>query len=214
MTNVLKNKEFAGADSALDNPRLSSSLAVMLKHSHDQLEEAERTINRHEKRIRELEALAATDSLTGLMNRRAFEKALEQEVSRIQRGNSPGAVLVMIDLDRFKGINDTLGHSAGDACLKELAQKLNGLVRLTDAAARMGGDECALLFTHTTAEKLGARLSKIRGELSGLSFEWQDLRVPFAASAGWCEITEGTTATQAVIVADEDLYRQKASRKH
>jgi diguanylate cyclase (GGDEF)-like protein len=212
MTTVLKSKEFN--DQTTENPRLSASLAAMLKHSHDQLEEAERTISRHEKRIRELEALAATDPLTGLMNRRAFEKALEQEVSRIQRGNSPGAVLVMIDLDRFKGINDTLGHTAGDACLKELAQKLNGLVRLTDAAARLGGDEYALLFTHTTAEKLGARLSKIRGELSGLSFAWQDLHVPFAASAGWCEITEGMTATQAVIAADEDLYRQKASRSN
>ena len=193
--------------------RMNSSLSVMLKHSHDLLEEAERKIEKQEKRIRELEALAATDPLTNVMNRRSFDKALEQEISRITRGNSIGALLVVIDLDRFKGINDTLGHGAGDACLKALADKMNALVRLTDAAGRLGGDEFALLFTHTTVEKFGHRLQNIRAELSALHFYWQDATVPFGASTGCVEITEGMTSSEAMILADEDLYRQKQNRR-
>jgi diguanylate cyclase (GGDEF)-like protein len=199
----------------IENPRLAGNMTALLKQSHDLLENAERTIAKQQKRIAELEALAATDPLTGLMNRRAFDLFLQQEVSRIERGNSPSAILIMIDLDRFKGINDTLGHGAGDACLKTIAQKLNALVRLTDGAARLGGDEFALLFTHTTLEKLGTRLDKIRGELSAMRFQWLDADLPFSASTGWTEITEDMTAEQAYCAADENLYRQKniGSRK-
>jgi diguanylate cyclase (GGDEF)-like protein len=208
-TNAINTETLA----EIENPRLAGNMTALLKQSHDLLENAERTIAKQKKRIAELEALAATDPLTGLMNRRAFDLFLQQEVSRIERGNSPGAILIMIDLDRFKGINDTLGHGAGDACLKTIAQKLNALVRLTDGAGRLGGDEFALLFTHTTLEKLGTRLDKIRGELSAMRFQWLDADLPFSASTGWTEITEGMTAEQAFCSADENLYRQKNTGK-
>jgi diguanylate cyclase (GGDEF)-like protein/PAS domain S-box-containing protein len=99
-----------------------------------------------------LEELADHDSLTGLFNRRRFEEELSKEVTRAARNQSPGAVL-LIDLDRFKDVNDRFGHRAGDALLRTVAQALRHRVRETDVLARLGGDEFAVILPQTDLEQ-------------------------------------------------------------
>ncbi|MEO6715485.1 MAG: GGDEF domain-containing protein, partial [Mycobacteriales bacterium] len=99
-----------------------------------------------EARLRdELTALARTDPLTGLLNRRGLEEALDRETARARR--TGGSVcLALIDLDRFKGLNDTRGHAAGDAALRDIGDLLTLGLRTNDVAGRWGGDEFAVVF--------------------------------------------------------------------
>src|SRR4051794_699351 len=94
--------------------------------------------------------MARRDSLTGLANRRVFGEVLEQMTARAHRGGTSFAVLYL-DFDRFKDINDTLGHDAGDALLCEVAARLQGCMRDTDTVARLGGDEFAAILPRAAA---------------------------------------------------------------
>jgi diguanylate cyclase (GGDEF)-like protein len=102
--------------------------------------------------VARLERIALYDPLTGLANRLLFERRLRQEVRNVMTGQTTFAVL-MIDLDRFKQVNDTLGHSAGDQVLRETATRLLGAVRQGDTVARLGGDEFAVLQTGLDSER-------------------------------------------------------------
>ncbi len=95
----------------------------------------------------QLRLLSEHDPLTGLANRRGFEMFLEAAIARARRGNDRLAIL-LLDLDDFKSINDTLGHDAGDVVLKEIARRLNAAVRDSDLLCRLGGDEFAVLMTN------------------------------------------------------------------
>jgi diguanylate cyclase (GGDEF)-like protein len=104
-----------------------------------------------ERLLRELDAAARTDRLTGLANRRALDEDHRREAARAARTGEPLA-LVLIDLNRFKEINDLYGHAAGDAALVSVAESMRRVLRGTDFAARVGGDEFALLLPNTDAE--------------------------------------------------------------
>jgi len=103
--------------------------------------------------------LTTHDSMTGLLNRRGFDERYAATVRRVRRGNALAAVL-MIDLDRFKAVNDTLGHAAGDEVLKQVAHRLRGAVRYTDVAARLGGDEFAVLLARVADEAAAERVAR------------------------------------------------------
>ena len=111
----------------------------------------------------DLEYLAMHDGLTGLYNRLYFETELKQFSATASRGNGPHALLYL-DLDRFKVINDTLGHHHGDVVLRNISELLSSRLRETDFIARIGGDEFALLFPNTdqnTALTLSTNLCKL-----------------------------------------------------
>jgi diguanylate cyclase (GGDEF)-like protein len=99
-------------------------------------------------RMQELQRLASHDSLTGLKNRRRFEEDLRTELARSRRERQPGALL-MLDIDDFKGVNDTLGHPAGDRVIEEISRVLSDRIRETDVLARLGGDEFAIVLPGT-----------------------------------------------------------------
>ena len=109
-------------------------------------------IAERKERARQLEYLVDHDFLTGLYNRRWFERELAREVERAARYGTPGAVLV-IDLDHFKDINDIFGHQAGDDLLKGVAGLLRQRARQSDVLARLGGDEFALLLPQTPPDR-------------------------------------------------------------
>jgi diguanylate cyclase (GGDEF)-like protein len=111
---------------------------------------AERTVQLRDAQ-RELERMALSDSLTGLANRILLADRIEQAMARAERGSLPPSVL-LLDLDEFKFINDTLGHSAGDHVLVIVAQRLRSLVRETDTVARLGGDEFAIVLPEASEE--------------------------------------------------------------
>ncbi len=125
------------------------------------LRDAYAVIEAQRRRIEELEDLATKDELTGLSNRRGLMTAFSLENERIARGQSPGAVLVLIDLNKFKEINDTFGHDAGDAALRALSTTLLGFIRTTDHVARLGGDEFVVLLPTLDDPLIAARVAAV-----------------------------------------------------
>jgi diguanylate cyclase len=158
---------------------------------------------------RALDALNRTDALTGLANRRQIEASIEVEFQRCTRSGRP-AVLLMVDLDGFKAINDRLGHGVGDEVLRRVALAIRGCVREIDIAARLGGDEFLVLMPETAEDAAVCVASRIRAALAAQLFE----RAPdlhCTASIGVAEIAPGDrSALDGVERAALALYRAKA----
>lgn len=157
----------------------------------------------------DLEYLAKHDHLTGLPNRRVFEDALERELARALRSGH-GGVLLWIDLDDFKKVNDELGHQAGDRLLAEVATRLRATVRTGDEVARIGGDEFVLLLPETgleEAERIADRLLQALARIgAGISIPGFDVR----ASIGIvCFPADGDTAHRLLAHADITMYEVK-----
>ena len=122
----------------------------------------------HHQQVTKLRGLAATDALTGLTNHRGFQEILATELELARRAGLPLA-LVTMDLDNFKLVNDTHGHPFGDEVLRAVGKKLRGAVRATDTAARVGGEEFALILPGTdgeTAYRIAERARQAVGEVS------------------------------------------------
>jgi diguanylate cyclase (GGDEF)-like protein len=152
-----------------------------------------------------VEERALTDDLTGLANRRRFTEALTGELSRAERFGTP-VTLLLGDLDGFKLINDRLGHLAGDEALRTFARAVQRSTREIDLAARIGGDEFAVLLPETDAEGARQVAERIRLELR----EAGGLPEPITASYGVAEHIPSTSAEQLLAAADRCLYEAKA----
>lgn len=159
-----------------------------------------------------LDELARTDTLTGLLNRRAMSELLEAEAKRVERHGRPFAVLVA-DLDDFKGINDAYGHPVGDHALRSIAARLLGAVRAQDQVARWGGEEFLLLLPETdretglrVAERLRQAISDPPLELDGVTF-----RATATFGVEICE--QGSTVLATIRRADRALYAGKGHGK-
>lgn len=154
-------------------------------------------------------AMARTDGLTGLANRNTFNERLNMAFAATRRGGAPFAVFYM-DLDRFKSINDTLGHAAGDELLKETANRLRRVTRETDLVARLGGDEFAVLqMDIREAANAGDLARSIQGEMARpLHIDGNELRV--SCSIGICPWSPKDRDPESMLVqADLALYRAK-----
>ena len=153
--------------------------------------------------------LARTDALTGLANRRTFMERLDQAFAATRRGGNPFAVL-SLDLDRFKEVNDTLGHPGGDLLLRAVSERLRNAVRETDTVARFGGDEFMILQTDVTeAAAAGALGEKIRSIIAQ-PFVLGSNSVQVTASIGIVTFSGDIGSAEAVIdQADVALYRAK-----
>jgi len=159
-------------------------------------------------RAEEFERLAMIDPLTGLSNRRVAEGRLAAEASRSQRYGSPLTV-ISFDLDKFKQINDTHGHLAGDQVLKKFAARLSSAIRLSDFAARMGGDEFLVLLPECSTVQVGALLARLRP----METEYGGQKIPICFSAGWVGYEQGETTEQFLERADRTLYAEKRAGK-
>ncbi len=153
--------------------------------------------------------LARTDALTGLANRTVFIDRLRQAFAAAQHGSPPFAVLYL-DLDRFKDINDTLGHSAGDLLLKSVGERLKGCVRESDLVARLGGDEFSILqATLGDVASAGVLASKIRDVLSA-PYPVGDTEMRITVSIGISPYMSETAGPDEMLAqADIALYRAK-----
>src|SRR5690606_16138225 len=174
--------------------------------------EAQRRIERQEKRIRELESLSVTDELTGLLNRRGFDMHLGKALAQSRRGERRGVVL-MIDLDRFKQINDTYGHAAGDGFLQAVAAVLTADVRECDVVARIGGDEFTVLMTDLDGSNCAARAQALSDRLNSHSVDWHGTVLPISASVGYVEYASTDSPSEILQRADELMYLQKNARR-
>ncbi len=159
--------------------------------------------------------LAVTDELTGLANRRRFMELMRGEVQRARRFGRP-LTLLMIDLDRLKQINDGLGHAAGDAMLRGVADGIRASLRATDWAARLGGDEFAALLPETSREDALMVAERIRANVEKFSATLNGAIVHSTVSIGLVSRAAGevTDLPSFIHLADEALYQAKASGRN
>ncbi len=158
---------------------------------------------------------AVLDPLTGLMNRRAFDRRIREEVERTRRYGSPLS-LCMMDLDCFKDINDQYGHSAGDALLRAVAVLLKAELRSIDLAVRYGGDEFAMILPNTPKTDAWAVAEKVRDALSRLHVSTEtEATVHSTASIGIATVGEKTQhANDLLDAADRALYVAKRAGRN
>jgi len=156
----------------------------------------------------EFERLALIDPLTGLSNRRSAMDRLTAEASRSQRYGH-ALTVVALDLDKFKQINDTYGHLAGDLVLKEFALRLGLAIRLSDFAARMGGDEFLVLLPECSIGQVESFLARLRP----MDAEYDGQKIPIFFSAGWVGYERGESTEQFLERADRTLYAEKHAGK-
>jgi diguanylate cyclase (GGDEF)-like protein len=166
-------------------------------------------IARLEQRVAALDELAHHDALTNLPNRRSFERDLERMITRARRYRSC-CVLLYVDVDGLKQINDRLGHRAGDEALVQVARTLAQGLRRSDVVARIGGDEFAVLLetigeadARDTAERTAASIRE-----QAFLFEGESLSL--SAAIGVALIDGQDTIATAMTRADADMYRRKA----
>ncbi|HEB59662.1 MAG TPA: EAL domain-containing protein [Gammaproteobacteria bacterium] len=154
------------------------------------------------------------DSLTKLLNRRFFEDALEQEVRRLKRSDEKGA-LVYVDLDRFKYLNDTAGHIAGDQLLIEVGHQLSKCLRETDLLARIGGDEFAIILRNIGGDELHACADRFRKQLVDSPFVYNGRRYDVQASVGAVALDSNTVSTgEALANADIACHNAKKAGRN
>lgn len=193
--------------------RTMSASIAFIKWAQMKLEHAEIRLADQEKRIGLLEEQATHDALTDLLNRRGFFDAFNKEMDRTRRGHSEGGLLIMIDLDNFKVINDTYGHQAGDAALRMVAKTLMGNSRVMDSCARLGGDEFVLLLANTQRDKALVRAQNLIKQLNSLSLVWYGAEIPIRASLGLKDYNNEDTADHIFGAADHKLYANKRLNK-
>lgn len=153
--------------------------------------------------------LAHSDALTGLANRRSFEARFNEELQRAQRGRRPLA-LVLLDIDELKPINDTFGHASGDHLLRVVAAVLRAQTRAIDVAARIGGDEFALLLPDTEREGLGILMDRLTRDLCSQHVQGR----PPTVSAGVAIYPDdGRLSHELLERADAALYAAKRARR-
>ena len=153
-------------------------------------------------------AMARTDTLTGLSNRRAMQEALIKTASLSSRHKHPLSAL-MIDIDHFKGINDVHGHDAGDVAIRGVAQALVGAIRQGDMAGRWGGEEFLVLLPHTNQDAAREVAERIRNRIVGTVHSNGSSSAPVTVSVGVASL--GRTDTVALLRhADTALYAAKA----
>jgi diguanylate cyclase (GGDEF)-like protein len=152
--------------------------------------------------------LAMFDPLTGLYNRRYAEQRLKAEIARSERRGHP-LLVVLIDLNDFKQINDTYGHQAGDNVLKEFAKRLNRATRGSDLAARWGGDEFMMLLMDCEP----AQLPSILARLKGFEVTVHGRELPVSVSIGWKSYQPGDRVEDLIERADRMLYLNKGAAK-
>lgn len=157
----------------------------------------------------DLETLAMTDPLTGLLNRRAIEMAAKRVIAASER-NVKTVSAILIDLDGFKEINDTHGHACGDSALVAVARCIQGEIRQNDYAARLGGDEFVVLLPETALETAVAVAGRLRDAFSKMALLHGGERVPVKASFGVAQLVDPMHDWDALVSrCDHALYKVK-----
>ncbi len=158
----------------------------------------------------QLQRLARVDTLTGLANRRQFDELLEQALARHRRARRPLA-LIFLDIDHFKSINDTHGHGAGDAVLREFASRLQASLRATDVAARLSGDEFVVILDDLAAsgEAVGVATKLLQAIRVPMDVGDQALAVTASMGLAYLDGSADLGAKELMVRADRALYRAK-----
>lgn len=168
-----------------------------------------RDVTKERRLKRALSYQASHDALTGLINRREFDNKLQLAVQSAREGEGPHALLY-VDLDQFKVVNDTCGHSAGDRLLRDVTGILRQHVRAADTISRLGGDEFGVLVQHCSAEQAARIADNIRQAVRDYRFSWEQNSTSIGASIGVVEITSDSESVASLLsAADIACYAAK-----
>jgi diguanylate cyclase (GGDEF)-like protein len=163
-------------------------------------------------RVGELEARADIDPLLDILNRRGFERELKRALSHVKRYGTQ-AVLMFVDLDGFKGINDRYGHGAGDLLLKAVARELIGHVRASDIVGRIGGDEFGVLLWRLEGPQATAKARQLEAMIAQVGISHGKARIEVAASIGIAPLVEDASPADIIAAADQAMYARKDERR-
>jgi diguanylate cyclase (GGDEF)-like protein len=203
-----------GADDYLSKPFQDEELearifaALRVKAAHAELKERNHQL---ETMLHHVEALAITDALTGLFNRRRFADVLKREFAVTKRYRNTLSCL-MLDLDHFKRVNDQYGHDAGDQVLKEAARRISSSLREVDVPARYGGEEFAILLPHTGKREAFVVAERLRNAVKGVEFHFGGDTLRISASIGISGNIDVPTGQAEDLVKAADLALYEAKR--
>ena len=162
-------------------------------------------VSKESRLFRQLSYQASHDTLTGLINRREFENRLAGALDAIRGNAGETHALLYVDLDQFKVVNDTFGHAAGDALLRQLSETIQTQIRSTDVLARLGGDEFGILLERCSKERAIEVAEAIRGEIEGYRFEWQDSFTTVRCSIGVVLVNSENSDDVASVMSSADV---------
>jgi diguanylate cyclase (GGDEF)-like protein len=163
-------------------------------------------------RVGELEARADIDPLLDILNRRGFERELKRALAHVKRYGTQ-AVLLFVDLDGFKAINDKYGHGAGDALLKAVARELIGHVRASDVVGRIGGDEFGVLIWRLEGPQATTKARDLEAKIAGVGIAHGNAQIQVTASIGVAPLVEDASVADTVAGADQAMYARKDERR-
>jgi diguanylate cyclase (GGDEF)-like protein len=162
---------------------------------------------------RQSQAAALQDKLTGLNNRVAFDESLRREIGLAHRQHTPLS-LAVIDIDHFKAVNDSYGHSAGDIALRTVADSITETLRGSDIAFRFGGEEFVLILSNTNKQAAAQVAERVRMAVSKLSCNHNTDTFGLTISLGVAQLTRGEEASNLFDRADHALYQAKKSGRN
>lgn len=196
------------------------SMSAEAQKTHDAFQDTQKKVEEAEKQINELtikldyiSEVAHQDFLTGALNRRGMDEAIEREFNRADRHNT-SLSLAMIDIDHFKKINDTMGHSTGDVALAHLAKVVKSVLRSTDILARYGGEEFVILLPGSKQEDAVDVVTGVQRDLTKNFFLHDNNRVLITFSAGVAERMIGEDVDEVLPRADAALYIAKQTGRN
>ncbi|HLL29200.1 MAG TPA: GGDEF domain-containing protein [Xanthobacteraceae bacterium] len=199
-------------DSAPATPKSRAKRRALPMQLAAELDALKEELARARARVAELESHVDEDPLTGLLNRRGFERALERALAYVRRYGATAALL-FLDLDGFKAVNDRQGHAAGDWVLGRLARLIAGNVRASDVVARIGGDEMVVLLWNLRADQAELKARAMEELIAASPFEQNGKRFNIGLSAGFTMLAPDDTVETALARADQAMYARKRERR-
>jgi len=188
-------------------------LEIQLAHLNSRVHGMENEGEKLRQRLQEKHEQAVRDPLTGLHNRLAYDERIMQEFARWKRYGQP-MVLMMIDVDHFKHVNDTYGHKAGDKALVLIADQLRNHLRESDFLARFGGEEFVVLMPETDIESAVVAAEKLRAAVEKCQFHYQNTQVSITFSAGLAQLRKNDNPESLFQRADDAMYRAKEAGRN
>lgn len=189
-------------------PRVRDAIMTLMS----EVAELRRELQKTRDRLDEVEKTADRDQLLPLLNRRAFVRELTRTIAYTGRYTTP-ATLLYFDLNGFKAVNDTYGHTGGDAVLGHFATVLLDNVRDSDVVGRLGGDEFGVLLSHAGLEQGMKKADKLAETLNASPAEWDGKSIPIGFSYGAFELKGEDSADGAIARADEAMYANKRTTR-
>lgn len=209
LTQVLAEVMSATRSAQLDAQRAHDELNAM----RQQVAAAEQEVQRLQQELAKASEMVRHDPLTGALNRKGLDEALETEVARVRRHGSR-LCLALLDIDNFKKLNDAYGHAVGDAALVHLAQVVQQTIRPHDTLARYGGEEFVILLPNTALEDAVSAMQRVQRELTRHYFLHDNQKLLITFSCGVAELSLEETAAEALQRADAAMYLAKRAGKN